>query len=38
VILYARFSSSLRKVENLLHESGIDLSHELRLDWWGRFM
>ena len=28
VMLYVRFSLSLRNVEDLLHERGIDVSHE----------
>lgn len=28
VMLYVRFPSSLRNVEDLLHERGIDVSHE----------
>ena len=38
VMLYARFPLSLRNVEDLLAERGIDLCHEktVRL-WWNRF-
>ncbi len=28
VMMYVRFPLSLRKVEDLLHERGIDVSHE----------
>ena len=28
VMLYVRFSLSLRNVEDLLHQPGIDISHE----------
>ena len=28
VMLYVRFSLSLRNVEDLLHEQGVDVSHE----------
>jgi putative transposase len=37
VMLYARISLSLRNVENLLHERGIDVSHETVRYWWHRF-
>lgn len=35
VMLYVQFRLSLRNLEDLLHESGIDVSRELRQDWWG---
>ncbi len=37
VILYVRFPLSLRNVEDLLHERGIDVSHEAVRFWWHRF-
>ncbi|MFO1173660.1 MAG: IS6 family transposase [Paracoccaceae bacterium] len=37
VMLYIRFPLSLRNVEDLLHERGIDISHETVRFWWGRF-
>jgi len=37
VMLYVRFLLSLRNVEDLLHERGIDLSHETVRFWWNRF-
>jgi len=37
VMLYVRFSLSLRNVEHLLHERGIDISHESVRFWWNRF-
>ena len=36
-MLYVRFPLSLRKVEDLLHERGIDVSHETVRYWWNRF-
>ena len=36
-MLYVRFPLSLRNVENLLHERGIEVSHETVLFWWHRF-
>ena len=33
VMLYVRFPLSLRNVEHLLHERGIDLSHETVRFW-----
>ncbi len=33
VMLYVRFPLSLRNVEDLLHERGIDVSHETVLFW-----
>jgi putative transposase len=32
-----RFPLSLRNVEDLLHERGIDISHETLRFWWNRF-
>ena len=37
VMLYVRFPLSLRNVEDLLHERGIDISHETIRFWWQRF-
>ncbi|WP_286829925.1 MULTISPECIES: IS6 family transposase [Kordiimonas] len=37
VMLYVRFPLSLRQVEDLLHERGIDVSHETIRYWWNRF-
>ena len=37
VMLYVRFPLSLRNVEDLLHECGIDISHEAVRFWWHRF-
>jgi len=37
VMLYVRFPLSLRNVEDLLHERGIDISHETLRFWWNRF-
>jgi hypothetical protein len=36
-MLYVRFPLSLRKVEDLLHERGIEVSHETVRFWWMRF-
>lgn len=37
VMLYVRFPLSLSNVEDLLHERGIDISHETVRFWWHRF-
>ncbi len=37
VMMYIRFPLSLRNVEDLLHERGIDVSHESIRFWWIRF-
>ncbi|MFD1196257.1 IS6 family transposase [Seohaeicola saemankumensis] len=37
VMLYVRFPLSLRNVEDLLHERGIDVSQEAVRFWWHRF-
>ena len=37
VMLYVRFPLSLRNVEDLLHERGVDVSHETVRYWWHRF-
>ena len=36
-MLYIRFPLSPRNVEDLLHERGIDVSHETVRFWWNRF-
>ncbi len=36
-MLYVRFPLSLRNVEDLLHERGIDVSYETVRFWWHRF-
>ncbi len=36
-MLYVRFPLSLRNVEDLLHERGIEISHETVRFWWNRF-
>ena len=35
--MYARYPLSLRNVEDLLAERGIDISHETVRFWWNRF-
>ena len=35
--MYVRFWSSVRNVEDVLHERGIDVSHETVRFWWNRF-
>ena len=37
VMMYIRFPLSLRNVEDLLHERGIEISHETVRFWWHRF-
>jgi len=37
VLMYVRFPLSLRNVEDLLHERGIDISHETVHAWWNKF-
>jgi putative transposase len=37
VMLYIRFPLSLCNVEDLLHERGIEISHETVRFWWNRF-
>ena len=37
VMMYVKFPLSLRNVEDLLHERGIDLCHETVRLWWRRF-
>ena len=36
-MMYVRFPLSLRQVEDLLHERGVDISHETVRAWWNRF-
>ena len=37
VMMYVRFPLSLRNVEDLLHERGVEISHETVRYWWNRF-
>lgn len=37
VMMYVRFPLSLRNVEDLLFERGIDICHETVRNWWNRF-
>ena len=37
VMMYIRFPLSLRQVEDLLHERGIDICYETVRVWWNRF-
>jgi len=37
VLMYVRFPLSLRQVEDLLHERGVDISYETVRAWWNRF-
>jgi len=37
LMMYVRFPLSLRNVEDLLHERGIEISHETVRFWWQRF-
>jgi putative transposase len=37
VMLYVRYTLSLRNVEDLLFERGIDICHETVRHWWNRF-
>ena len=37
VKMYVLFPLSLRNVEGLLHEGGIDISHKTVRFWWNRF-
>ncbi len=36
-MLYVRFPLSLRNVDDLLHERGIEISHKTVRYWWNRF-
>ena len=37
VLMYVRYPLSLRNVEDLLFERGIDICHETVRKWWNRF-
>ncbi|WP_037503136.1 IS6 family transposase [Sphingomonas jaspsi] len=37
VMMYVKYPLSLRNVEDLLHERGIDIAHETVRYWWNRF-
>ena len=37
VMMYVRYPLSLRNVEDLLVERGIDICHETVRNWWNRF-
>ena len=37
VLMYVRYPLSLRNVEDLLHERGVDICHETVRLWWTRF-
>ncbi len=37
VMMYIRYPLSLRQVEEVLFERGIDISHETVCYWWNRF-
>jgi putative transposase len=37
VLMYVKYPLSLRNVEDLLHERGIDICHETVRLWWNRF-
>jgi putative transposase len=37
VVMYVRYPLSLRQVEDLLFERGIDTCHETVRYWWARF-
>tara|TARA_B100001750_G_scaffold247996_1_gene276106 strand:- start:3630 stop:3878 length:249 start_codon:yes stop_codon:yes gene_type:complete len=37
VMYYVRFPLSLRQVEDILHERGIDICHETIRHWWDKF-
>ena len=37
VVLYIRYPLSLRQVEDILFERGIDICHETVRLWWNRF-
>jgi transposase-like protein len=38
VMMYLRYPLSLRQVEDLLFERGIDICHETIRFWWNRFV
>ena len=37
VLMYLRYPLSLRQVENILFERGIDICHETVWYWWNQF-
>ena len=37
VLMYVKYPLSLRNVEDLLHERGVDICHETVRYWWNRF-
>lgn len=37
VMMYVRFPLSLRNVEDIPHERGVDVRHETIRFWWNRF-
>jgi putative transposase len=37
VMIYVRFPLSLRNVEELLHERGVEICHETVRYWWNKF-
>ncbi len=37
MMMYVRYPLSLRNVEDLLHQRGIDVSYETVRFWWNRF-
>lgn len=37
VVMYVRYPLSLRQVEDVLHERGIEVSYETVRAWWNRF-
>ena len=37
VMMYVRYPLSLRTIEDMLHERGIDITHETVRFWWNRF-
>ena len=37
VMMYVRYPLSLRQVEDILFERGIDICHETVRSWWSRF-
>ena len=37
VMMYVKYPLSLRNVEGLLHERGVDVSYETVRHWWNRF-
>ena len=37
VMFYIQFPLSLRNMEDLVHECGIEISHETVCYWWNRF-